>query len=370
MTVGYRADVIGSLLRPGYLKEARKDFEAGRLSAAGFKRAEDRAVDQAIALQEAAGVDVVTDGEMRRTHFISPLSDVLEGVKVIPAFKRTWRRRDSEDERGKEIEMQVQLAVVDKISRKRSPALEEFIYARARARKPLKITLPSPLMMALRYSPEYSQRAYPNPFDLFRDAADLVRQDAEELARLGCEYIQIDAPELGMLCDPERRRADFGERGMDPDRLATEGMEILDSVASVPGVTFGLHLCRGNNQGYYIGEGGYEGISKEAFKRARNYDIFLLEYDDWRSGGFEPLRDLPTDKVVVLGIVSTKHESLEARDGLIKRIEEAARYFPREQLALSTQCGFGTVWEGNPISEETQESKLTMVAELAHQFWK
>ncbi len=370
MTVGYRAEVIGSMLRPGYLKEARKAFEAGKITAAEFKRVEDRAVDNAIAVQEAAGVDVVTDGEMRRTHFISPLSDVLEGVKVIPAFKRTWRRRESESDRGKEIEMQVQLAVVEKISRKRSPALEEFVYARARARKPLKITLPSPLMMALRYSPEYSRRAYPDPFDLFRDAAELVRQDAEELARLGCEYIQIDAPELGMLCDPERRRTDFAERGMDPDRMATEGMEILDSVASVPGVTFGLHLCRGNNQGYYVGEGGYEAISKEAFKRARNYGIFLLEYDDWRSGDFAPLKDLPADKFLVLGIISTKHESLEPRDGVIKRVEEAARYFPRQQLALSTQCGFGTAWEGNPISEQAQESKLTMVAELARQLWK
>ena len=186
---------------------------------------------------------------------------------------------------------------------------------------------------------------------------------------MGCKYIQIDAPELGMLCDPERRRTDFAERGMDPDRMATEGMEILDSVASVPGVTFGLHLCRGNNQGYYVGEGGYEAISKEAFKRARHYGIFLLEYDDWRSGGFAPLKDLPADKFLVLGIISTKHEALESREGLIKRIEEAARYFPRQQLALSTQCGFGTVWEGNPISEQTQESKLTMVAELAHQLW-
>ncbi|MBF6569112.1 MAG: cobalamin-independent methionine synthase II family protein [Candidatus Binataceae bacterium] len=370
MTVFYRAEVIGSLLRPNYLKQARTAYEAGGIDPAEFKRIEDRAVDQAIAMQEGTGVDVITDGEMRRTHFISPLSDVLEGVQVIPAFTRTWRRRDSEADQGKKIEMQVQLAVVEKIARKRSPVIEEFVYARAKARKPLKITLPSPLMMALRYSPQYSKKAYADPFDLFRDAAELVRRDAAELAKLGCTYIQIDAPELGMLCDPQRRRTDFADQGIDPDRMATEGMEILDSVAAVPGVTFGLHLCRGNNQGYYVGEGGYEAISKEAFKRAKNFKIFLLEYDDWRSGGFEPLRDLPKDKSLVLGIISTKHETMEAADGVIKRVEEAARFFPRDQLALSTQCGFGTVWEGNPISEQMQETKLKMVAELTHSLWK
>lgn len=369
MALFYRAEVIGSLLRPQYLKNARKAFEAGKLSNAQFKQIEDRAVDQAIALQEAIGVGVVTDGEMRRTHFISPLSDVMEGVKAIPAFKRTWRRRESASDKGEEIEMQVQLAVVDRISRKRSLANEEFVYARARARQPPKMTLPSPLMMTLRYLPQYSAAAYPNPFDLFRDAADIIRQEARELAGLGCEYIQIDAPELGMLCDPKRRQADFAAHGMDPDRLLTEGMDIINSVANVPGVTFGLHLCRGNNQGYYVGEGGYEAISKQAFKRATNYGLFLLEYDDWRSGGFEALTDLPPDKGVVLGLISTKHEQMEAADEIIRRIDEAARHFPRERLALSTQCGFGTVWEGNPISEETQSAKLGLVVDIAQRVW-
>ena len=369
MTVFYRAEVLGSLLRPPYLKDARKRWEAGEISTAEFKRIEDRAVDQAVALQEAVGVDVITDGEMRRTHFIAPLSDTIEGVKVIPAFKRTWRRRESAAEQGSKLDIQVQLAVVGKISRKRSLANEEFSYLRARARKPIKITLPSPLMMTLRYLPEYSKKAYPDPFDLFRDAAELVREEARELAALGCEYIQIDAPELGMLCDPERRRTDFAERGMDPQRLITEGMDIVNSVADVPGVTFGLHLCRGNYQGYYVGEGGYDAISSEAFKRASSFSIFLLEYDDWRSGGFEPLRDLPKDKCLVLGLVSTKRQALESSEDLARRVDEAARFFPREQLAVSTQCGFGTVWEGNPISEETQIAKLRLVADLARRLW-
>src|SRR5262249_48676285 len=161
------------------------------------------------------------------------------------------------------------------------------------------------------------------PFDLFRDAAAIVHQEARELAALGCEYVQIDAPELGMLCDPDRRREDFEARGMDPQRLLTEGIDIINSVADVAGVDFALHLCRGNNKGYYVGEGGYESVAKNVFTRARNFSRFLLEYDDWRSGSFEPLRDIPRDKAVILGLISTKRIELEPREEIVKRIEEA-----------------------------------------------
>jgi 5-methyltetrahydropteroyltriglutamate--homocysteine methyltransferase len=273
----YHAEVIGSLLRPQYLKDARRQWEAGQLSTREFKRSEDRAVDEMIALQERTGVDVVTDGEMRRTHFIAPLTDVISGVKSIPAFTRVWRRPHEPGEKAQETEIQVQYAVVEKIQRQRSLTAEEFAYARRQATKPLKVTLPSPLMMTLRWSPEFSRAAYPDPFDLFTDAATIIRQEAQELALLGCEYIQIDAPELGMLCDPERSRQDFADRGMDPERLLTEGIDILNSVTEVAGVTFALHVCRGNNKGYYVGEGGYEAIAPQVFKRASNFAILLLE---------------------------------------------------------------------------------------------
>jgi 5-methyltetrahydropteroyltriglutamate--homocysteine methyltransferase len=365
----YHAEVIGSLLRPQYLKDARKQWEASKLTTREFKRVEDRAVDEMITLQEQSGVEVVTDGEMRRTHFIAPLTDVITGVKSIPAFTRVWRKPHEQGEKGEETQIQVQYAVVEKIQRIRSLTAEEFAYARGRAKKPLKVTLPSPLMMTLRWSPEYSRDAYPDPFDLFADAAAIVRQEARELAALGCEYIQIDAPELGMLCDPERRSQDFAERGMDPDRLLTDGIDILNSVADVTGVTFALHVCRGNNKGYYVGEGGYEPIARQVFNRVGNFPILLLEYDDWRSGSFEPLRDIPTDKHVGLGLISSKRTELEPNDAIVKRVEEASRYFPREQLALSTQCGFGTVWEGNPIPESTQEAKLRLVADIARKVW-
>jgi 5-methyltetrahydropteroyltriglutamate--homocysteine methyltransferase len=369
MAMLYRAEVIGSLLRPNYLKEARQKWESGRLSTRDFKRIEDRAVDEALALQEQAGVDVVTDGEMRRTHFIAPLTDVISGVKPIPAFKRVWRRPHEPDQPAEETEIQVQYAVVEKIRRLRTLTSEEFTYARSRARQPLKVTLPSPLMMTLRWSPQYSRDAYPDPFELFADAAEIVRQEAQELAALGCEYIQIDAPELGMLCDPDRRRQDFADAGIDPNRLLSDGIELMNSVAAVPGVTFGLHLCRGNNRGYYVGEGGYEAVARQVFGRAHNFALMLLEYDDWRSGSFEPLRDVPPDRGVVLGLISTKRTALEAAESIVARIDEAARYYPREQLALSTQCGFGTVWEGNPISEAAEAAKLRLVADIAHQVW-
>jgi 5-methyltetrahydropteroyltriglutamate--homocysteine methyltransferase len=369
MAITYRAEVIGSMLRPGYLKDARKRWEAGGISTREFKCVEDRAVDEAIALQERCGVDVITDGEMRRTHFIAPLTDVITGVKPIPAFTRVWKLPHEQSERARETEIQVQYAVVEKIRRTRSLTTEEFSYARGRAQKPLKVTLPSPLTMTLRWSPEHSRAAYPDPFGLFADAAAIVRQEASELAAIGCEYIQIDAPELGMLCDPERRRADFAEQGMDPDRLLTEGIDLVNSVTDVKGVTFALHLCRGNNKGYYVGEGGYESIAAQVFRRAIGFSRFLLEYDDWRSGSFEPLRQIPGDKDVALGLISTKRMELEDADSIVKRIEEASRYFPRERMAISTQCGFGTVWEGNPIRESTQEGKLRLVADIAHRVW-
>ncbi len=365
----YRAEVIGSLLRPAYLKQARQQWENGHLSTLEFKRIEDRAVDEALALQEQSGLDVVTDGEMRRTHFIAPLTDVLSGVKPIPAFTRIWKRPHQPNQPAEQTQIPVQYGVVDKIRRLRSLTNEEFSYARSRAAKPLKITLPSPLMMALRWSLEYSREAYSDPFQLFADAAEIVRQEAQELAALGCEYIQIDAPELGMLCDPNRRRQDFADVGIDPDRLLSEGIDLLNSVATVPGIIFGLHLCRGNNRGYYVGEGGYEAVARQVFKRASNFRLMLLEYDDWRSGSFEPLLEVPHDKGVVLGLVSTKRQEIESAESLINRIGEAAQYYPHEQLALSTQCGFGTVWEGNPISESAEAAKLRLVAEVAHQVW-
>ena len=360
----YRADVLGSLLRPGYLAEARQKHEAGQVSDDEFKKLEDRAVDEAIALQENAGVDVVTDGEMRRFTFFDQLAAALDGVtheegEAVPFHSQPGKV---------DVDFHSPVSVTEKVRRKRMLSPEEFKYSKSRASKPVKVTLPSPLMFFTMWSPEHSTAAYNDPFELFADGVELIREEAQVLADLGCEYIQIDAPDFGQLVeDSERER--WERLGIPVSRVMGEGVEMLNAVADVPNVTFGLHLCKGNYQSLWISAGGYEEISSHVFKGTPNFDRYLLEYDDERSGGFEPLRDLPDDKVVVLGLVSTKHDDLESVEDLSARVDEAANFFPRDQLAISTQCGFASVAMGNEISVEAQERKLRRVAEAAEAIW-
>jgi 5-methyltetrahydropteroyltriglutamate--homocysteine methyltransferase len=226
------------------------------------------------------------------------------------------------------------------------------------------------MMLFFAWSPEHSKAAYKDPFELFADAADILRQEVQELSALGCQYIQIDAPEIATLVDDFQRRTAFEARGISPERMLNEGVEMLNALADAPGVTFGLHMCKGNNAGHWMSKGGYEAISKQVFRRATKYHVFLLEYDDARSGSFEALRDIPRDKTVVLGLISTKTDTLESAEDLISRIEEASKYFPREQLALSPQCGFASIITGNPISEAAQQTKLRMVADVSHRIWR
>ncbi len=361
----YRADVLGSLLRPAHLKSAREAWLSGRLAASELKRIEDRCVDAAIAMQEGAGVDVVSDGELRRSWFSGLYTDALEGLSTAAQIKS----RISGEGAAAETRTLDAPVVTSKISRRNSWAIEEFAYARGKARLPLKVSLPSPLMMYLNWSRDHSKSAYPDPFDLFADAARVLRAEIVELANLGCTYIQIDTPEICVLVDPAFRKAGFDDHGISSARSLTDGMDLINSVAApIPGVTFGLHFCRGNYKGHWFAQGGYEAIS-QCFRRATNYNHLLLEYDDARSGGFEPLRDVPDGVNVVLGLVSTKTNTVESVDQVVDRIDEASRYFPRERLAVSTQCGFASVSEGNPISEEVQEAKLHVVAEAARRAW-
>jgi 5-methyltetrahydropteroyltriglutamate--homocysteine methyltransferase len=367
MATVHHADVIGSLLRPAYLLNARERYEAGQLPAAKYKEIEDRAVDEVIALQEGAGLDVVNDGELRRHSFIDQLTEAVEGLTPDPASDHV--HVPFRDETGEEKSaFTVPLSATGRLRRRRMMTVEEYSYARARARRPVKVTLPSPLMLFLVWSPERSRDAYGDPFELFADGLRLMREEAAELARLGCEYIQIDAPDFGQLVDPSQRDA-WETAGISVDRVFSEGVDILNAVADVPGVTFGLHLCKGNYDSEWISAGGYQHLSKELFRRATNFDVFLLEYDDERSGSFEPLSDLPEDKMVVLGLVSSKFDKLEPGDQLVARINEASRYFPREQLALSTQCGFASAGPGNAISEDAQAKKLHLVGEVAERVW-
>ncbi len=358
----YRAEVIGSLLRPAYLWDARRSLRSKEITTAQFKTIEDCAVDEMIALQEAAGLDVVTDGEMRRISFIGPLSDVVAGLEPM-TVNRQWHEGEQL------VDFKMGLAVTGKVRRRRSLVTEEFAYARRQAKKPLKVTMPSPLMLNMFWSPEHSRQAYSDPFQMFADTTDILREEVRDLAALGCEYIQIDAPELAVLVDPVAQAAMYDKNGISSKRLLSEGVDMVNAVAEAPGVTFALHTCRGNNDGRWLAEGGYDAILKEIVKRATNFQVFLLEYDDPRSGSFAPLADIPKDKTVVLGLVSSKRAELEPADSLVKRIDEAARYFPREQMALSTQCGFNSGVRGNPIGEQAQEKKLRLVAEVAHRVW-
>jgi 5-methyltetrahydropteroyltriglutamate--homocysteine methyltransferase len=360
----FRAEVIGSMLRPSYLKDARAAFEQGHLPAHDFKRVEDRAVDQVIALQEGTGVEVVTDGEMRRFLFMGPITETVEGIEPVEqGHPMPWATTEGE------LEWTSPLAVTSKLRKRRSLVTEEYSYARARARLPLKATVPSPLVLFGFWSPTYTTGAYSEPFEMFADAAEIGRSEVEELVSLGCEYIQIDAPELATLVDPRVR--DWAESlGFPAERMLSEGIDLInDMVEGISGVQFGIHLCRGNNAGMWMASGGYDYIAKALFERAKSFDSYLLEYDDARSGSFEPLSGAPDDKQVVLGLVSTKKPEVETPDELIARIEEAARVFPREQLALSTQCGFASIAEGNPITEQAEEDKLRLVADVAHTAW-
>jgi 5-methyltetrahydropteroyltriglutamate--homocysteine methyltransferase len=370
MTTIYRSDIVGSLLRPDYLVRARTLFESGEMAPRRYKEIEDRAVDQVIAMQEGAGLDVVTDGELRRHTFIDQLLEAVEGLTPDPSGEPSDHVPvPFHDEGGAEQSVfAIPVSVTDTLRRKRMMTVEEYAYARARARRPVKVTLPSPLMLFLAWSPGRSRDAYDDPFELFADGLALMREEAEELARMGCSYIQVDAPDFGQLVDPRQREA-WEAAGISLERVFTDGADMLNELASVPGVTFGLHMCKGNYDSHWISTGGYESVAGRLFPRLSNYDRILLEYENERSGSFEPLKEVPDDKVLVLGLVSSKFDELESADQLISRIDEAARFYPRDQLALSTQCGFASAGPGNAISEDAEEKKLRLIAEVAARAW-
>ena len=359
----YRSDVVGSLLRPAYLKEARQRHGAGEISAAEFKRIEDRAVDEAIALQTQAGLDVITDGELRRYAFFGHLIDATEGYDKFGGWAIPFH-----DEQGHEIVFK-RPVVVSKLKRIRPLCEEEFAYLRAKTERPGKVTLISAQQAAAYYDPEKSKGAYATIDAYLADVVDILRAEVEELIHLGCTYIQVDAPQYAGLIDPQIREG-YRQRGNDPDRLLERCIDLDNAVIgrhAARGVTFGIHLCRGNNQSKYYASGGYDPIA-DVFRRT-NFNRFLLEYDDERSGGFEPLKNVPEDRTVVLGLVTTKKPALEKKDELKRRIDEAAKYVPMERLALSPQCGFASTEEGNLVTPAEQEAKLRLVAETAKEVW-
>ncbi len=358
----YRSDVVGSLLRPDYLKQARKQRDAGELSEVEFKKIEDRAVNEAIDLQLQSGLDVLTDGEMRRYAFFGHLIDATEGYDKFGGWAIPFH-----DEQGNELVFK-RPVVVSKLKRVRPLCEEEFTYVRARTDHPAKVTLISAQQAAAYYDSEKSKGAYSNIDGYLADVVSILCDEVEELIHLGCTYIQIDAPQYAALLDPSIREG-YRQRGNDPERLLDRCIELDNAViGNHPGITFGIHLCRGNNQSKFYASGGYDPISS-VFSRTK-FNRFLLEYDDERSGGFEPLKNVPEDRTVVLGLVTSKKPKLESKDELKQRIQEASKYIPMERLALSSQCGFASTEEGNLLTPEQQAAKLRLIAETAQEVWE
>jgi 5-methyltetrahydropteroyltriglutamate--homocysteine methyltransferase len=257
--------------------------------------------------------------------------------------------------------------VVDKLRPLRNMASEEFVYLRAATTIPAKVTMISAQQAAAYYDPEKSKAAYPTRDAYLADIVDLSRREVDELARLGCTYVQVDAPQYAALLDPELREG-YRKRGSDPEKLIDTCIEMDNAIISDhPGVTFAMHICRGNNQSKFYAAGDYEPIAR-IFERTK-FNRFLLEYDDERSGGFQPLQHVPEDRVVVLGLVTTKKPLLETEEELKRRIEEASRFVPLERLALSPQCGFASTMEGNRITAQEQRRKLELVGRVARAVW-
>lgn len=361
------SDVVGSLLRPQELLDAQEQLAAGRLPVPEFKRIEDEAVDGALRLQEEAGLDVVTDGEMRRLSFQSQMTSAVEGFGEWDLDAFMWGEWHHDDLGEMNVE-RPPIAVVDTLSRKHFLSGEEFTYARNRTDRIIKVTLPSPSLFANFWDEERSARAYPSAQDFLGDVARILRSEVDELVRLGATYIQIDAPQYPLLVDPTYRDF-YASRGWPAERWLELGVE-LDNIVigNHPGVTFSFHLCRGNQASRWLVEGGYDWLAERLFPRVKA-DRLMLEYDDERSGTFEPLRAVPDDKMVVLGLVTTKTPRHETVDELAARIKEAARYLELERLALSTQCGFATSIVGNSISLDDEKGKLKTISETAARVW-
>ena len=364
-----RADVVGSLLRPPELLEARRRFAEDEISAPEFKRVEDRAVDWAISLQERAGLPIVTDGEMRRQSFQSQMVEAVEGFGEHTIDAYVWGEWHGDDAVGERtIERPPKLGVVGKLRRRRFLSVEEFVYARARTERTIKVTLPSPSLYANFWSPELSQEAYPTLGNFLVDVAEILREEVEELVRLGATYIQLDAPHYPLLLDP-KTRAFYEGRGWSFDRWMSRGIELDNHViGDHPCVTSAFHLCRGNQGSRWLVSGSYEPLARRIFERIRA-ERLMLEYDDERSGSFEPLAYVPEDKIVVLGLVTTKTPRRETPEWLEARIREASGFVPLERLALSPQCGFATSVIGNAITVEDEEYKLRTIVEAAGRIW-
>ncbi|MDP6691744.1 MAG: 5-methyltetrahydropteroyltriglutamate--homocysteine S-methyltransferase [Alphaproteobacteria bacterium] len=359
----FRAEHVGSLLRPKELTAAFRQHGAGEIDDAAFAEIQDRAIHDVVALQQDAGLGVVTDGEFRRGSYWGHVIGPVSGLSVREAeFK-------FHDDHGHEQTF-IAAHVDGKVRREKGFSTGEFGFMKSVASATVKITMPSlPTFHFYRPVGGIDPSVYPTPRDFFLDFAEVFRQEIAELAAMGATYIQMDEVPLAMLCDAAvREQVKAG--GADPDELIAIYIDAInDAVGGRPdGMTCGLHLCRGNFKGKYLSQGGYEPVAERLFNDLQ-VDAFFLEYDTDRAGDFAPLRLVPGDKHIVLGLVSSKLAELESVEALARRIDEAAQYVPLERLSLSPQCGFASAVSGNPVTEDVEKAKLARIVETARTVW-
>ena len=364
----FRADHVGSFLRPAELLEARR----AQIPLKQLEALEDRHIARVLQKQQDLGLGVFTDGELRRSNFMSDFTDAVDGFDPGDAVPRSW----SEDAQQSAVPAPAVSSIsgiVTSTLRQRQPLTgRELPFLREHAQGPVKITLPSATQFpAISFKYGVTDAVYGDPYALLDAITSIMATDINAMAGSGISYLQIDAPRYSYYLDPRWTAWMKKELRVDPARMLTASLNADNTcfaAARRPGITLAIHLCRGNNRSHWYAEGGYDAIAERLFHELA-VDRFLLEYDDERSGSFEPLRLVPKGKIVVLGLISTKRAELERKEDLLRRIDNAARFLPLEQLALSPQCGFASTMEGNLLTEADQWAKLQLVADTAREVW-
>jgi 5-methyltetrahydropteroyltriglutamate--homocysteine methyltransferase len=361
----YRAEHIGSFLRPEELLHARNDPARAPEQ---LRVLEDEHIQRVLTRQKELGFQIFTDGELRRRNFMSDFTDAVEGFDMSEAAARAWKVGDKEDA----AVSRVAGIVTSRLRQVQRLTGHELNFLLQHSPGDIKMTLPSATQFpAIAFRRGVTDRVYKDHSELLWHIVEIMKDDLAQLSREGVNYIQIDAPRYSYYIDPKWREWIRTEMRVEPSALLQESIRADNAcleAARRPGVTLGLHLCRGNNRSHWYAEGGYDAIAEMLFG-SLNVDRFLLEYDDDRSGTFAPLRFVPAGKIVVLGLISTKRPELESGDAVMRRIQQATQYLPLEQLALSPQCGFASTMEGNLLTEEQQWAKMRLVVETAHRVW-
>ncbi len=359
----FRADQVGSLLRSGPVKEARTRRLAGEITAAQLKAVEDTEIRKLVARQEAIGLQAVTDGEFRRSWWHYDFLSHLDGVELVSVsqglqFKGTQTKAEG-------------LHVHGKLGFSSHPMIEHFTFLKSVAKAVPKMTIPSPTALHFRGGRQAIEKSvYPTMEPFFEDLGKAYTKAVRAFGEAGCTYLQLDEVFVAYLCDDAQRQM-LRDRGDDPDKLLYVYRDLVNAACAgrTPGMTISMHLCRGNFRSTWMAQGGYERVA-DVLLNQMNVDAYFMEYDSERAGGFEPLRFLPKNKQVVLGIMTSKTGALESKDQLKRRIEEAAKFAPLEQLCLSPQCGFASTEEGNLLAEEEQWAKLARCVEVAREVWE